>query len=328
MPTSAMPRGKTSELLVKAETSYGVAPSGNYTRTLFYSDTAGFKQPFEDDPIIGLARTNNRDTTEPAPGLVVNDPSIVVPVDYNHIGLWLNALFGAAVVTGAGDPYTHVFSSGGEVLPYRSHERKLATSLFFQDVGLLGNKLDISIGHEPGYQRATVSFLGANQSKLTSTGGGTPAAMWAREAVAAASGIFKINGAAAANLVKMSASYDNKGVPADYVSGNNLRSGVNLDDEATFMGSMELRFADSTYYDLAMASITPGGTTFSGEMLWTKSASRSLSILAANMRLEPVGIPISAAGKIQQSFSFRAEQSASAAMVVATLKSLVPSYSL
>jgi hypothetical protein len=102
-----------------------------------------------------------------------------------------------------------------------------------------------------------------------------------------------------------------------------LRSGFELDSEATFDGSIDLRFTDSMYYDLAVA-----GTAFSGEMLWTKSSDRSLSLLAANMRLEPVGVAIQGPGKIQQTFNFRAEQSDSAAMLVATLKSLVASYTI
>jgi hypothetical protein len=118
------------------------------------------------------------------------------------------------------------------------------------------------------------------------------------------------------------ATYDNKITPQDYL-GNELRSGFDLDSEATFDGSIELRFADATYYDLAVA-----GTAFSGEMLWQKSPARSLSLLAANMRLEPVGIPIEGPGRIQQTFNFRAEQSVTEPMLVATLKSSVESYTI
>lgn len=322
MATSALPRGKTIELALKSESVFGTPPSGNWTKTLAYSQTPGFKKPYQDDPILGLGRTNNRDTTEPAPGLIVNDPSIVVPVDFNHIGLWLYAMFGAAAVTGSGDPYTHVFSSGLEVLPWRTHEWKLASSLFLQDVGLVGSKFDIEMNRAAGFQRATVGLMGQTQIKAGSTGAGTPAAMWARDEAIANIGTFKVNGSVAANIMSVKASYDNKITPQDYV-GNPLRTGFDLDNEATFSGTMTLRFVDSTYYDLAV-----GGTAFSGEMLWSKSSDRSLSLLAANMRLEPDSPAVGGPGKIEQTFNFRAEQSAAAAMLVATLKSLVPSYSL
>jgi len=322
MPTSALPRGKVTDFLLKSETTFGTAPSGNWTKTFVYSFTPGFRQPYENDALLGLARHNNRDTTQPAPGLIVNDPGLVVPVDFNHIGVWLYALFGAASVSGVSDPYTHTFSSGLEVLPWRSHERKYASALFYQDLGQVANTLEIEMSRAAGFQRATLGFMGQTEAKVTSTGGGTPAAAWAREDCPAALGVFKVNGTAAANIMSVKAKYDNKITPQDYV-GSSLRSGFDLDSEATFDGSIDLRFTDSTYYDLAVA-----GTAFSGEMLWIKSSDRSLSLLAANMRLEPVGVPIQGPGKIQQTFNFRAEQSDSDAMLVATLKSSVESYTI
>jgi hypothetical protein len=322
MATSALPRGKTTTLLLKSESTFGTPPTGNWTKTFAYSHTSDFKQPLEDDPLLGLDRQNDRDSTSPAPGLITFDDSIVVPIDYNHIGVWLYALMGAAQVTGSADPYTHVFSSGLEVLPWRSHEWKLKSNLFEQDVGLLASTLAVEMSRQAGYQRATVGIMGRTQNKITSTGGGTPAATWARDPAVAASAVFKINGAAAANIMSVRATYDNKVSPQDYIN-DTLRSGFDLDSEATWSGSIELRFTDATLYDLAVA-----GTAFSAEMLWSKSASRSLSLLAANTRLEPVGMPIQGPGRIQQTFNFRSEQSDAAAMLVATLKSLVPSYTI
>ena len=96
MPTSALPRGKTTTLLLKAESAFGSPPSGGWTQTFAYSHTSDFRTPFEDDPLLGLARQNDRDRTAPAPGLVTFDDSIVVPLDLNHFGVWLHALFGVA----------------------------------------------------------------------------------------------------------------------------------------------------------------------------------------------------------------------------------------
>jgi Phage tail tube protein len=324
MPTSALPRGKTVTLLLKSQTDFTAAPGGDWTRTFAYSHTMERKRPFEDDPLLGASRRNNRDATAPAPGLEVLDGNIVVPVDFNHFGLWLYALLGAAQVTGSADPYTHVFSSGGEVLPWRTHQWQLASNIFLQDIGLVGSKLDIEMARAGGFQKATVGFMGRTQAKLTASGGGSPALPWARDELSAALGTFKVNGAAAANIINVKASYDNKLTPQDYVN-DPLRSGFDLDQEATFSGSIDLRFVDSTYYDLAAVV---GGTPFTAELLWQKSASRSLSLFAASMRIEPVGVPISGPGRIQQTFNFRAEQTSGANMLVATLKSSVPSYAI
>ncbi len=323
MPTSALPRGKVTDFLLKSETTFGTAPSGNWTKTFIYSFTPGFKQPYENDALLGLARHNNRDTTQPAPGLIVNDPGLVVPVDFNHIGVWLYALLGAASVSGVSDPYTHTFSSGLEVLPWRSHERKYASALFYQDLGQVANTLELEMSRAAGFQRATLGFMGQTEAKVTSTGGGTPAAAWAREDCPAALGVFKVNGTAAANIMSVKAKYDNKITPQDYV-GNSLCAPASISTarrRSTARSTCALPI--STYYDLAVA-----GTAFSGEMLWTKSSDRSLSLLAANMRLEPVGVAIQGPGKIQQTFNFRAEQSDSDAMLVATLKSSVESYTI
>jgi hypothetical protein len=322
MATSALPRGKTTTLLLKSESTFGTPPGGDWTQTYAYSHTSDFKRPFEDDPLLGLPRHNDRDRTAPAPGLTTFDDSIVVPLDFNHIGIWLYGLFGAADVSGSDEPYIHVFSSGGEVLPWRSHEWKLAGTLYEQDVGLVASKLSIEMSRAAGFQRATVELMGQTQHKITASLGGTPETPWARDECPATIGVFKVNGAIAANIMQARATYDNKLTAQDYV-GTTLRSGFDLDGEATFEGSIELRFADATYYDLAVA-----GAAFSGEMLWPKSTSRSLSLLAANMRLEPVGVPIQGPGRIQQTFNFRSEQSATAAMLVATLKSSVADYAI
>ena len=140
MSTSALPRGKTTTLLLKAESAFGNPPGGDWTQTFAYSHTSDFRKPFEDDPLLGLPRQNDRDRTAPAPGLITFDDSIVVPLDFNLFGVWLHALFADASVTGSEDPYTHVFSSGLETLPWRSHEWKLAGSMFEQDVGLVGSR--------------------------------------------------------------------------------------------------------------------------------------------------------------------------------------------
>jgi hypothetical protein len=329
MATSALPRGKTIDLLLKSESTFGAAPSGNWTKTFAYKYNPGLAQPLEADPLLGLTRNNNRDTTQPAPGLVVNDPGLVVPLDFNHLGYWLYALFGAASVSGASDPFTHTFSSGGEVLPWRSHEIKMATSLFYQDLGLVANTLEIEMARAGGYQQATVGFMGQTRSKSTSTAGGSPSAAATRDECIAAIGTFKVNGSVAANIMSVKAKYDNKITPQEYI-GNPLRTGFDLDSEATFDGQITLRFTDSTYYDLATAGIagTSIGTAFSGELLWQKSASRSLSLLASSMRLEAAAPPVDGPGKITQTFNFRSEQSSATAMLVATLKSSISTYTI
>ena len=322
MPTSALPRGKTVDVLFKDESTFGTAPSGNWTPTSIYSHSLEQKEPFENDALLGLPRTNNRDTTAPAPGLAEVSGNIVAPIDYNHIGWLLKGAFGAASVSGAGDPYTHTFVSGGEVLPHRSVEVKLGASIFMLYNGLLISKLSFDIGRKANYDRVTAEVMGQKESKLTSTGGGTPAAAWASAQAPAVLPLFKLAGTQLGYVTGLKATYDNKVTPQNYLNGTKYISGHELDGEATFEGTIDVRFSDATLYDMAVAN----AAAFTGEILWTTSASRSLSILANAMRFERTGVSVPGPGGISQSFNFRCEQSVSAAMLTVVLKSLVSAY--
>lgn len=321
MSTSALPRGKTINVSMKDETVFGTSPSGNWLPTFIYSHDIEQKSPPEDDPLLGVARNNNRDTTDEAPGLSTTEGTIVAPVDLNHIGLFLKGVFGAAVVTGSEDPYTHVFTSGKEVIPYRSMEVKIADNLYMVYRGVFMNKLAFELGHAANYERFTATVIGHSELKNTTSSAGTPAAAWELARVARTLGVFKMDGAVAGQITGIRAEYDNKGVPLTYVDGGEYPSGIDLDAEATFTGSIDIRFKDATYYDLAKAR-----TAFEGEMLWNLSADRSLSILSPALQLEPAGIKVAGPGGINQTFNFRGKQTADDPMITATLKSLVAAY--
>jgi hypothetical protein len=234
-------------------------------------------------------------------------------------------MFGAAVDTGDADPYLHVFTSGGEVLPYYALEVAIknvgGAQKFMQYLGLVGSKMTIEASRAAGYQKVTIDLMGRSELKLDASAGGTPAAAYAREPVAASIPQFKLNGSLAATVTKVSAVYDNKPTAQNFLNGTKFPSGYDLDDESTFTGSFDLRFLDSTAYDLAVA-----GNAIAGELIFSASGSRSLSLLAPAMRLERSGLPIPGPGGITQSFNFRAEQSSGAAMLTASIKSLVAAY--
>lgn len=324
MPTAAAPRGKTVTLLMKDETTFGTPASGNWTQTFIYSWCKGGARPLERDPLLGLARNNNRDQTEAAPGLPTFDGAgVSVPLDLAHIGFWLTGAFGAAADSGSASDYTHVFTSGGEVIPFRSAELRLASNWFRQDVGLIVGGLDFDLGRKAGYDKVGVRLMGRSTNKLTTTGGGTPAAPWTRAPVPASLPVVKINGTQIGRASSLRATYDNKAAEQDFI-GSEYISGFDLDDDATWSGSLGVRILDATYRDLA-ASAVPG-TPFSLELLWQVSSVRSLSILAPAARLALSGEPISGPGGISADYEFQAEQSASAPMLTVTLKNAVASY--
>jgi hypothetical protein len=317
MATAAAPRGKLSEVLLKDESSYGTAASGNYQKTLIYEDTLDDPEPFEGDPILGVAQTNARDQVDPAPGLPQGVAgNIIVPLDLNHLWFWLKGAFGAPTSSGADDDYTHTFVSGGEVLPHRTIERKAAAAIFFQHTGMLVNTLAFTASRRAGYDRVTVGMLGRKQAKITSSAGGTPGAIIERDPVPAFLPVLKIDTVAAADVISVEATFNNQATAQDYLGDAEGRpTGHDLDGEATFSGSMRLRFRTAAMYDLAKAK-----TPFALELLWQKSATRSLSLQAPRVRLEPTGVPVNGPGRIEQNFNFVAAQSDAAAMLTAVLK--------
>lgn len=317
MPTAAAPKGKLSEVLLKDESTYGTAATGNYQKTLIYEDSLDDPEPFENDPILGVAQNNARDQADPAPGLPEGvGGNLVVPLDLNHLWFWLKGVFGAPTSSGDDPDYTHTFVSGGEVLPHRTIERKAASAIFFQHTGMLANTLAFEASRRAGYDRVTVGMLGRKQAKITSTGGGTPPTILARDPVAAFLPVFKMDDVAVADVISVSASYDNMATPQDYLGDSEGRpTGHDLDGEAVFSGSVRLRFRNAAMYDLAKAK-----TVFDYKLLWQRTSVRSLLLQAPRCRLAPAGVPVTGPGRIEQSFNFTASQSSSAAMLTAVLK--------
>ena len=230
MATSALPRGKTTTLLLKSEVGLWHAAERQLDADVRLFACERLQASHSRTIRCSGSSVITTVTHRARAGLVTFDDSIVVPVDFNHIGVWLYALFGDAEVTGDEDPYTHVFRSGLEVLPWRSHEWKLASALFEQDVGLVGSKLDIEMSRAGGFQKATVALYGADAEQDRPPAGGVPGgSLGAGIPCSAATGVFKVGGTVAANIMSVKASYDNKITPQDYL-GNELRSGFDLDN--------------------------------------------------------------------------------------------------
>jgi hypothetical protein len=324
--TGAMPRGETIDVLMKDQgVDFSTLATGNYTKTYIYSHGIEEKSDPVDDPLLGLARTNDRDATDPADGLPMLSGPIVAPGDFNHIGLHLKGMFGAAVVTGAVDPFTHTWQSGGENLPYRSLEVAVknvdGATKFMQYAGVMHNKMDWEWSRGPGYQRATFGVTGRSEGTAGATGGGAPTAAWARDPILATLGVFKIGGTIVADILKCSLSYDNKATPQQHLTGSPYIAGYDLAENSQCGGSLDLRFRSSALYDFAVAK-----SFLVTEILMSKSGNRSLSFQMPRTLLFRTGVPISGPGPINQTFNFRAQQSGSAAALTTVLKSLVSAY--
>jgi hypothetical protein len=106
--------GSNAHLLMKRETVYGQAATGNYIRVPFNRCNLGSEQGLIDDPVLG----HGRDPLAPLQDVINDEGDIVVPVDPRYLGLWLTGLFGDPDTTDNLDgSWDHEFASGGDDLP-------------------------------------------------------------------------------------------------------------------------------------------------------------------------------------------------------------------
>ena len=321
MATAAAPRGSSAVALWKQESSYGVAASGNYARLPFYSDNIEEKQALADDPLLGLALQNPLDPSDPAPDLPAAAGQVVWPLDLAFVGFALDMVMGAPVTSGSNPDYQHIFSSGLAVIPHWTREIQLGASLFSQVTGVIGKKMTFNIGRKAGYDTVAVDYLGKKETKLISSGGGTPAAMPARVPLIAALPIFKLDSVQLGDLISATIVFDNGIVEQDYLGdAAGYPLGHDTDGVPSLTGSIKVRLRTPTLWDQAK-QLPAALDSALGEFLWQISASRSLLLSIGKMWFEPAGAPIANKGRIEQTFNFRGSQGASTAMLVATLKS-------
>lgn len=95
-----MPRahGARSQLAAAFETVYGTPPAANrYRQMQFAVSTLGSEQGLVESELLGFGR----DRSAPTRDEVVVDGDITVPIDTRGFGVWLSAMFGFPITTGA-----------------------------------------------------------------------------------------------------------------------------------------------------------------------------------------------------------------------------------
>jgi hypothetical protein len=104
--------GSNAHLLMKRETVYGQAATGNYIRMPFNRCNLGSEQGLIDDPVLG----QGRDPLAPLQDVINDEGDIVVSVDPRYLGLWLTGLFGDPDTTDNLDgSWDHEFASAATI---------------------------------------------------------------------------------------------------------------------------------------------------------------------------------------------------------------------
>ena len=315
-------RGDEAVLLARQQAAFGAAEAaadGAFYKLPFYSyNVVPSEELNEDDAIQGDAFPGDA-----VAGLRALAGSMVVPMGLGSIGWHLRALLGAPVTSGAGD-FTHVFTTAAQpAVPLLSHgiTHGRVAQHFTQD-SLAYTGMELSLQKNSERARITFNLAGREEVGAAATLDTTPVA-WSPDPVPVGfQGKLLKDGVETAMLTGASVTL-NSGVEADQESINGLPTAAGMDAGMwALSGSLDARFRDRTWYDLANA-----GTAMDLHLQWVLSATLSLEIEAHSIRLERFGIGVSGRDKISSSFNFQANRpGVGATLLTATLKNQVADY--
>jgi hypothetical protein len=308
--------GARTQLAVAFETTYGTAPATGYTRVPFASAALGAEQPLLANELLGYGR----DPLAPVLDALTADGSVVVPVDLRAIGFWLKGAFGASAPTEDDGVFTHTFQSGGWTLPSMSIEVQMPEAPRFAMYS--GVKVD-TIGwrmERSGLLTANVGLIAQGESVASSTAAGTLASQVLTR-FGHFSGAISRNGSALGSVVSNEFSYQNNLDRIEVIRADGKIDGLDT-SIAALTGSMEVRFADSTLIDQAIAG-TPCELSFS----YSLSASASLTFVAHAVYLPRPRLQIAGPQGVLATFDWQAALAASPArMCTVTLVNDVAAY--
>ena len=312
----ATAQGSTASLAGKTESTWGTAPTGNYSRLPFFTDSLGSAMSLTDDPVLG----SGRDALQPALGAIDVSGDIVVPLDVRDIGFWLRLLLGPATVTGTG-PYTHVFKSGATTLPSVAMELSLPeTPAFLMRAGVMANTMAIDFAPDgSAVPRATVGLLAKSETKAATSGAGTVTTR-AYAPFSQFQGSIKRGGTTLANLTAGSLNFANGLTGVRTLGSGQALGGVDI-GLASCTGSITARFDSTTLYDAAVA-----GSVATMDFIYLISASQSLTLSLAGVMLEKAAFPVQGPGAVTAQMNWRAFHQSPTAMLTATLVNDVSVY--
>jgi hypothetical protein len=197
--------GSSAHLLMKRETVYGQAATGNYVRMPFNRCNLGSEQGLVDAPVLG----QGRDPLAPLQDVINNEGDIVVRVDPRYLGLWLTGLFGDPDTTDNLDgSWDHEFASGGEdLLSYTIEVGMAKVPAFFLHVGVKLNSIALEFTRS-GPAAAAINAIAQGETRFGTTQGGTPTSLTFSR-ISQFQGSIKRAGSPVGNLTGGSVTYSN-----------------------------------------------------------------------------------------------------------------------
>ena len=277
--TNTAQRGRSSRLYGKFQSAFDTPASGDFQAFNFYSESLAAADTLQDDRELGAEVDNDRDATDPAPGLQSASGSIEVPADLNQLLFWLRLAFGDPATTDEDPNFTHVFTSGAALLPSASLEIPLNSNRFKLATGVSVNAMTFGVSKESGYRTFSVDVMARTCALAGATAAGTPSSLPARAKVPASIGVVRLNSVISGAIVG-----------GDFTLNNNLEAINYADDAASasahepgdfaFSGSPRLRFKRGAALNGALDIFADEATPFDLEVEYALGANQSLLIKA------------------------------------------------
>ncbi len=217
--------GSSATLLLKRETAYGQAASGDYIRMPFNRCTLGSEQGLIDDPVLG----QGRDPLAPLQDVINDEGEVVVPMDPRYLGIWLTGLFGDPVTTDNGDgTFDHVYASGNDALPSYTVEVGMPqVPAFFQHTGVVLGSIALEF-QRSGAAAATLGVIAQGEVRNDTSQGGTPTSL------------------AFTRISQFQGSITRSGNPIGNLTGGSLNYSNNLEKIETIRSDGKIDGADPT----------------------------------------------------------------------------------
>lgn len=321
MSTQSVARGRNATSFRRAfEASFGVTPADGHFVGRFYTNGLQETRGLSDDPVLGEALDNPRDSARLSEDLPDVGGDLVVPLCLNQIGDDLRAVFGVPTSTGSG-PYTHVFASGADVLPTFSAEwiRRMngATPVIQRFTGLGVNTATLTAATARGPGRMSLGLIG--RAQLAHASAYTDSTPVDRAFVPILSRpALRIDGTLA-SVQSCEVTLPNTLTPRNDLDGTEYITGLEAGAGGPSL-SLTARYRDETYLDLGL-----NGTEMAVALTWTvpngisSGVNGTLTLAFPRVRIERRGAPIEGPDGADLTFSAMALQSADAPAVTATL---------
>ena len=297
MALAARGRGTSFQLLGKAETTIGTAPSGNWAKLPVRSFDLNAVRPLVDDFVVsqGIGRS---------PPAAFYDAasfkgSVTFPLDTGNIDTWATLLFGAVVTTGT---TTDTYTAGGTPVSMSLEKGFTDLADYYAFAGVHGNGFTLEFSPTgPGGMTIPLMALSGAAKSGSSIGGTPTTATYAPIRNNAAQ--FEINGTEVGNITGGSIQVD-LGLDEIRTVRSSGTGGEPVGFDGGIMsggGNLTLRMDDSTYDDYAIA-----GTAKSIDIAFAITGGFALTFTYPSVLFERASIPVSGPGGVEQRVSFKA----------------------